>query len=583
MPVGFNRRVPDNRRLRAQVYSDLPATLSESLSATFQDPTLRPTQLLTRELQTDRTGAPEEVDPEALSGKLGPRRQFQAQARAYAGSAEKEDLSPLRQPQELNQRYGHLGLNFETPTREDTARLLAENKRAEIVRQDVIARSPQGVGAEAARFGTALLGSAVDPINIASAFLPVVGQARYAGWVARMGATRARLSRGAVEGTAGAAAVEPLVAGLSRQQQLDYTMADALVNVALGGILGGGLHAGAGKIGDYLSGVDPQTRAQAWQTATAQTVQGQRVDVEPILRSESARESGLRASVSRSAVDPGPTTARAPEGDLDAFLRDQGLSVVPEVGRPGSPTSRAQPNVLVPSVTRQGEARIFETRREAQRSIRGTQRRQDLRVVETNDGRYAVARERPNVELEREPGGAVKRFPNRRSAQKFIDRVRAGDPNLSIVPIGDSNFAVARGLSDRDRQALEIAPNAGRLPDIERERFSPVRGARITPEQAAEQVARRARDLRQDASADVDAARQASTDLGGGLRSAYGDTADIDAEVQAAEELVADLQERGEVSAADQAELTRLDEQVQRAEQYGRGAREAALCISNRA
>jgi hypothetical protein len=57
--------------------------------------------------------------------------------------------------------------------------------------------------------------------------------------VAKYGKTLGRARTGAIEGVGGAVLVEPFVYGLSKQQQLDYTMTEALFNVGAGGALGG--------------------------------------------------------------------------------------------------------------------------------------------------------------------------------------------------------------------------------------------------------------------------------------------------------------------------------------------------------
>ena len=92
--------------------------------------------------------------------------------------------------------------------------------------------------------------SLFDPINIAASFIPVFGQARFAGLVARQGFTRARLAKGVTEGAVGAAIVEPIVYGVAKEVQADYGLADSLLNITFGTILGGGLHVGAGKLKD---------------------------------------------------------------------------------------------------------------------------------------------------------------------------------------------------------------------------------------------------------------------------------------------------------------------------------------------
>ena len=88
--------------------------------------------------------------------------------------------------------------------------------------------------------GVGFAAMAVDPLELATAFIPIVGEARL---VSRFGRVGGRTVAGMMDGLVGAAATEPVYYGLSRQQQLDYTMADALLNIGLGAILGGGIGA----------------------------------------------------------------------------------------------------------------------------------------------------------------------------------------------------------------------------------------------------------------------------------------------------------------------------------------------------
>jgi hypothetical protein len=129
-------------------------------------------------------------------------------------------------------------------------------KREELRRQDVFSRGPDGFVAGAARLGVGLVESFFDPLNIASAFVPVIGPARYAGLVAGAGGAGARAGIragvGAAEGIVGAAILEPIIYAAQRGEQADYTMADSLLNIGFGGIFGGGLHAGGGALRDVF-------------------------------------------------------------------------------------------------------------------------------------------------------------------------------------------------------------------------------------------------------------------------------------------------------------------------------------------
>ena len=151
---------------------------------------------------------------------------------------------------ELNKEYSDLGLFFKEDEFQSVVDIMVEEKKDERSRQSIIERGPKGFGVGALKFATGLGVSLFDPINIAASFIPVFGQARFAGLVARQGFTRARLAKGVTEGAVGAAIVEPIVYGVAKEVQADYGLADSLLNITFGTILGGGLHVGAGKLKD---------------------------------------------------------------------------------------------------------------------------------------------------------------------------------------------------------------------------------------------------------------------------------------------------------------------------------------------
>jgi len=164
--------------------------------------------------------------------------------------AKQNENSPLVPKDQLNNEYGKLGLSFEEDEYQSVVDLMVEEKQAERERQSIIARGPQGFGVGVAKFAVGLGVSMLDPINVASAFIPVVGQARMAQMVAKQGFTRARLAKGVKEGAVGAAVVEPIVALAASELQADYGLADSFLNITFGSILGGGLHVASGKLSD---------------------------------------------------------------------------------------------------------------------------------------------------------------------------------------------------------------------------------------------------------------------------------------------------------------------------------------------
>ena len=158
---------------------------------------------------------------------------------------------PLIDRQKLNDEYSKYNLFFDEDEKQSTVDIFVERKKAEINRQSIIQRGPKGFIPGTAKLATALVTSIADPINLAMMFIPIVGQARFASMVARAGLTQARFGKGAIEGLVGIAAVEPLVYTAATREQSDYGLVDSLIAVTFGGILGGGLHVGIGKLKDF--------------------------------------------------------------------------------------------------------------------------------------------------------------------------------------------------------------------------------------------------------------------------------------------------------------------------------------------
>jgi hypothetical protein len=198
---------------------------------------------------------------------------------------------------DLNKQYADLGLFFEQDTREGVVDFLVQRKQVEQERASVVSRGPQNA------YGTFFLASLAtnfaDPINIGSAFIPVVGQTRFANMVARSGKNVARLQRGFIEGFVGNAAVEPIVYGVARSEQSDYDQYDAFFNIAAGGILGSSLHVGFGKIGDIiaektgkpniyqrLAAISPENQQDLLRYSIGKTLRGEKVDTGDFINSK---------------------------------------------------------------------------------------------------------------------------------------------------------------------------------------------------------------------------------------------------------------------------------------------------------
>lgn len=196
------------------------------------------------EYDLDTTTDP--VQREELLSKLDGLYQ-ESQGQKDALFQQSIDEGRMAEPEDLNDIYDGI-VTFTERTSIEEARLIAEGKKEEMMRNAIISRSPTGFVPSVAKFGGGMLAMATDPVEVATMFIPFVGQAGRARSIARFGRVGGRARVGAIEGTAGALLTEPLYYGLSRDQQLDYTMGEALLNVGAGLFLGGGIGTVAGML-----------------------------------------------------------------------------------------------------------------------------------------------------------------------------------------------------------------------------------------------------------------------------------------------------------------------------------------------
>lgn len=153
-----------------------------------------------------------------------------------------DDDGPKLKPEEATQKYGlDTGLIFNEPITDVRARGIYGRKVREIRNKEVLEKSQGGIVAGTAKFTTTLLASSIDPINVATAFIPVARPLKAVG-MTRLAAAEtagAVMTRGAIGGAVGAGAIEPIVYYSAQQDQLDYTLNDSLMNIVVGGTLGG--------------------------------------------------------------------------------------------------------------------------------------------------------------------------------------------------------------------------------------------------------------------------------------------------------------------------------------------------------
>lgn len=148
---------------------------------------------------------------------------------------------------------------FDGPVPEPVAQSIARAKRDEADREDILRRGA-ATHYWPTNFAMGLVGQMMDPLNLATAFLPGIGEEAVAarlggGFVARMA------GRAAAGGTAGAAGMVPLTAlhyGLGLEERSDYGLRDAFRDMMFGAAAGAILHAGFGTARELLRGGPPR-------------------------------------------------------------------------------------------------------------------------------------------------------------------------------------------------------------------------------------------------------------------------------------------------------------------------------------
>jgi len=236
-----------------------------------------------------------------------------------------EKVKPERMlTSEANEKYRDLGLHWdeeEEPTiNKRLAEAIAEEKRNERRLQHVINRAD---GGGALRFGSAMLGSLVDPLNVAAMFIPITREQTFVRMGATMGITGARFSRGFAEGLVGISAVEPITYAVAQREQADYGLIDSMISVLGGATLAGGLRLVFGKVlGDWGGMTTFRKRVEAFQWATKMVDEG---------RTVTAADTVIKKSLSDlTAQDSAPSKIAFGDDDI-TIIKNEPDEAVPNV------------------------------------------------------------------------------------------------------------------------------------------------------------------------------------------------------------------------------------------------------------
>lgn len=221
--------------------------------------------------------------------------------KTYIGLSGKGTMVP---PEELNRMYPHMDEPFQQPTNSEVAAYMAWNKTESMKREEVMAN-----GDAVPRVLGSIVGTLADPVGLAAAYVTggvseafmaksgatagLAGLAAKGGAVAEAAKATQTFGQALVGGVAAQAITEPIVALNKAEMQQNYSLEDAIKNVAMGAALEGSAIYLGGKFLRFLKGKGPEAEKAAFSTAIAQKLQGKQVDVESFGKMLAKEEGGV--------------------------------------------------------------------------------------------------------------------------------------------------------------------------------------------------------------------------------------------------------------------------------------------------
>lgn len=387
-------------------------------------------------------------------------------------------------------RYFREGLSVpEGGIKESVASALAEAHDRRFKRNLVLSRAKSGMGLSSARFGAGIVGSVLDPVNVGVAIMAPVAVGMYAparaaairatsGITQRYGTTAGRVSAGAGEAALGGVLFEAAVAypGTRIQQDPEYGLFDAFLNVTVGSILGGAVTGIGGKFSDVLRRANPETVHQAMQTATSQIAEGIPVRVDAVLDADPTISPSLRA-----------------ETEIKRTRREVEALVVP----------RPKPNELPPllkAINNKPQTLFGFIKKQGgidPKSSGAAEIKQKLDTATFNVMRKNGQTAEAMAELAQQEGyfpGRVDTYDDRVSLDDFVDAIEAGrfsdiDPLATAKQEAEDLYEQVlefgidpKGLTDEELLG-ELAVRQGALTEAEALELERSQGAGVTREQ----------------------------------------------------------------------------------------------------
>ena len=389
---------------------------------------------------------------EALGATWDETTEFNPTVAATNLFSEDDPNAAMLEVKDANDKYSVGNLRFDAPVLESTAKRLYDAKFGEIKRSEILDKGPKGFLMGAAKFGTMVAATAIDPLNIASAFVPslaigkvasVLKMAEPAFIAGRGGTIGARAAGGALEGAVGAAMLEPLPYMHAKKNQLDYDMGDSLLNITVGGVLGGGLHALARGL--EIRGENIHNRKVSELSAAIDSLPTE--SKHRLLSSAFTEISQGRFPVNAANMLAREIIAAQPHGLTDFTFRiDGSLSMENQSRLMKRAGSEAVASIPV---------QTFDSRAKADEFVRTQGDRSKFLTQKAGDG-YVVTEIKP-ASMVRDALGVVRRFNSHEEATAFANQMGDAQAVGFVKEKGKAaqEFVVVKGISPDDAKRLQ--------------------------------------------------------------------------------------------------------------------------------
>lgn len=402
---------------------------------------------------------------------------------------------------EANKRYGipgDGGLVFDSPIKEERARLMRQRKEEELLRLSYFNAaehswlSPKA----AAGLGAQLVGGIAHPLDLLITSLPFVGSTTKAAGLARVGAssTRQAWARGliaaeeiptlaklprfgplVVEGMMQNAALEIPLYFQNMRDQAIYGPEDAALNIVAGGVFTAGLHAAARGVASLTK----RTKDLMFRKAATDFLEDRPPDVDGIARMD---ENALRLEAER--VIAAEDATRQPiktgpiERPFDILDAIEGVGAI-RSKRHAGPGSEGYYTDIYDAISQTGIGRkLFSARGQSPDSMADALRRegllpQDATVADMFDAIDSAIKARRAAYTGKTPEAQAVRFYNALEDQQT-------KKTSHVVTVSDLNIGDSFKLAGENFRVTEIDPDTGAVTVQDGKKF----GAQTLPEGA---------------------------------------------------------------------------------------------------